>query len=346
MSIVLIEKSRGKVVESIFRGDIAIVANNKLAYYAGDPYKYTYMRSCAKPIQALNVLLSGAAENYNFTEEEVAIMCASHYGEEKHRRVVESILAKIGLDKTAIKGGVVNSLSRNYADQVLKENIELNELFSDCSGKHAGKLATCRFLNLNLSEYLSADHPLQHSISAILAELAEYPILDIEIGLDGCSAPVHALPLVNMAKSYEKFAGVKYANTDKIESLDKIFTSMCNFPFMVSGSNGFCTDLIKAYQGVLIGKIGAEGVYMVAIKVPKSNKLYKEGVESLGIAIKMEDGNMDVLPVVVMEVLKQLCLVDKECYEALKSYITMEIKNDLDKIVGYTSANFLLQKWQ
>ncbi|MBN1968453.1 MAG: asparaginase [Candidatus Delongbacteria bacterium] len=343
MSVKLVERSRGNVTESCFRGDIAIVSNSELLMFDGDPTKYTYMRSCAKPIQALNVLVSGAADFYNFTEEEIAIMCASHYGEDRHREVVQSILDKIGLEKNAIKGGIVNSLSRKYADKVLYENILLDELFSDCSGKHAGKLSVCRYQKHDTENYLDKNHPIQKSILRILSDITEYPLENIEIGIDGCSAPVHALSLFNMALGYEKFANsslsLKYQNY-----LDKIFNSMCSFPFMVSGTDGFCTDLIKAYKGILIGKIGAEGVYTLAVKIPIKNKLYDHGVKSLGIAVKMEDGSMEVLPVVVMEILRQLDLVDDRIKNELNKYIIFENKNDLGFVTGYTKANFKLKR--
>jgi L-asparaginase II len=337
MSEIVIEKSRGEVVESIFRGDIAIVQNGKLTHYLGDPYKYTYMRSAAKPIQTIGVILSGAMDRFKLTEEELAIMCASHYGEDRHREVVQDILDKIGLEMDSIKGGIVNSLSKEYGEYLLKSNVELNQLYSDCSGKHAGKLATALSQDEDIERYLDPDHPLQQSILRIISDICEYPQSKISIGIDGCSAPVHGFPLINMAIGFEKFANPLLADSNYHYSLDKIFNSMINNPFMISGSKGFCTELITGFDGKLIGKIGAEGIYCIAIK-PES-----ESGNSIGIAIKMEDGNMDYLPVVVMEVLNQLDLTTDLIEERLSQYFRMENRNDLNTIVGFLTPNFSLK---
>ena len=101
MSEVLLEVTRGPLVENIHRGDIAVVGRDgKLKYYKGDPYKVAYLRSSLKPIQALNVFLSGAVEKYNFEDDEIALMCSSHYGEDMHRAVVDKIFNKIGLNES------------------------------------------------------------------------------------------------------------------------------------------------------------------------------------------------------------------------------------------------------
>lgn len=68
MSEVLVEITRGPIAESIQRGDVAVCnAQGELLAYAGDPEKLTYMRSAAKPIQALNVFVSGAQESISLT---------------------------------------------------------------------------------------------------------------------------------------------------------------------------------------------------------------------------------------------------------------------------------------
>lgn len=340
MSEVLVEKSRGSIIESIFRGDIAVVESGKLTHFLGDPYKYTYMRSAAKPIQTIGVILSGAMERYKLTEEELAIMCASHYGEDKHRSVVQNILDKIGLEMEAIKGGVVNSLSREYSEYLLKSGAELNQLYSDCSGKHAGKLATALAKGEDIGTYLDSEHPLQKAILKIISDICEYPQSKISIGIDGCSAPVHAFPLINMAIGFEKFANPSLADSSYQYSLDKIFNSMLNNPFMISGSKGFCTDLISSFKDQLIGKIGAEGIYCIAIKLKGESSNFDR---SIAIAIKMEDGNMEYLPIVVMEVLSQLGLVYRELEMKLNHYIKMENRNDLNSIVGYITPNFRLK---
>lgn len=334
MSEKLIEITRGKVVETIHNGDIAIVnSKGDLLYHCGDPEKYTYWRSAAKPIQAFNVLLSGAADKYGFTDSEISIMCASHYAEEFHIKTIESILSKIGLKKENILGGIVTSLSADYALELARKQVVLNEMYTDCSGKHAGKLSVCVHKGYPIASYKELSHPCQQDILNVIAEMAEVKKEDIEIGIDGCSVPVHALPLKNMALAYAKLANPENLDTPYRKTSERIFKAMVKHPEMVSGTNGFCTDLIAASNGKLVGKVGAEGVYCVGVK----------GMD-IGIAMKMESGSMAVLPPAVLSVLKDLNILNEEELASLGKYNPMINYNDLKNKVGEINAVFKLKK--
>ncbi len=329
----LIEITRGDVIETIHYGDVVVVnSKGDILYHYGDPDKYTYWRSAAKPIQAFNVILSGAAEKYNFTDAELAIMCASHYGEKFHIKTIESILSKIGLTEEAILGGTVTSLSSDYALELAANQTQLNPMYSDCSGKHAGKLSICQHKNYPIESYKELEHPVQQEILEVIAEMCEVKKEDIAIGIDGCSVPVHAMPLKNMALAYARLANPSQLNSDYKEASEKIFTAMCEHPEMISGTNGFCTDLIAASNGKLVGKVGAEGVYCVGIKD-----------KDIGFAIKMESGNMAVLPPVVLQVLQDLDVLDSSELAALSKYYPMQNSNDLNQNVGEVRACFQLK---
>jgi L-asparaginase II len=330
----IIEITRGDIVESIHNGDIAIVnSKGDLLYQYGDANKYTYWRSAAKPIQTYNVLLSRTADHYNFNDAEIAIMCASHYGEAFHLKTVESILNKIGLNKNHILGGTVTSLNSDYALELARKQTELNPMYSDCSGKHAGKLSICKHKNYPIETYKELEHPVQQSILDIISEMAEINKEDIAIGIDGCSVPVHALPLKNMALAYAKLANPEDLIPNYKEASERIFKAMCHHPEMISGTNGFCSDLIAASNNKLVGKVGAEGVYCVGVKD-----------RDLGIAIKMESGNMDVLPPAVIKILKDLNILDSIELKTLEQYNPIINKNDLKNKVGEINAVFELEK--
>jgi len=334
MAVKLVEVTRGKVTESLSRGDIAVTdGEGRILYYAGDPYKYTYMRSSAKPIQAIHVCLSGAAEHYGFSDQEIAVMCASHYGEPIHRQTVKSILDKIGLTPNNLLGGTVTSLNTSYALQLAREGVELNPLFSDCSGKHAGMLAVCQYTGHPVDQYISPDHPLQQDIIQLIAEVCRYKVDQIAIGIDGCSVPVHALPLAHMAQGYARITTPGFLSIEQQKAAGTIFRAMNQHPEMVAGTNGFCTELIRHTHGKLIGKIGAEGVYCIGIK----NK-------NVGIAVKMEDGSMNRLPPVVMEVLGRLGLLTQQESQALESFRYMDNLNDVQRKVGSINPIFSLEK--
>lgn len=334
MAVKLVEVTRGKITESLSRGDVAVTdGEGRIIYYAGDPHKYTYMRSSAKPIQALQVYLSGAAQYYGFSSREIAVMCASHYGEPIHRQTVESILDKTGLTHSHLLGGTVTSLNPSYALQLAREGVKLNPLFSDCSGKHAGMLAVCQYKGYPVDHYISPDHPLQQDIIQLIAGICRYEGENIAIGIDGCSVPVHALPLSHMARGYARLTTPSQLPGEQQAAAGSIFRAMNRHPEMVAGVNGFCTELIRHTHGKLIGKIGAEGVYCIGLK----NK-------NMGIAVKMEDGSMNRLPPVVMEVLNQLELLSHQEIQALERYRYMDNLNDVHWKVGSIQPVFELKK--
>ncbi|MBM9514942.1 asparaginase [Desulfogranum marinum] len=324
MSEALLEITRGDVIECIHRGDIAVVNScGELLHSCGDPYKLTYFRSAAKPIQALHVFTSGAADRFNISDKEIAVICSSHYAEEFHRQTIRSILAKIGLTEENILGGTVTSLNSDYALQLAREGVPLSPIFSDCSGKHSGMLAACVHKGYNLTSYLSPEHPCQQHILTILADVCDVPSEDIKIGIDGCSAPVHALPIRNMALGFARLANQQCLPSTLAPYAGKIFSAMNSYPEMVSGTGGFCTELIKHTQGLLIGKIGAEGVYCVGIK----------GMD-VGIAVKVENGSMDVLPPIVMDILDKLGCLDEEMKGKLAAFTHKSNVNDINTVVG------------
>lgn len=326
----LVEVTRGELVECVHRGDIAVVdSHGQLLYAVGDPDKVSYMRSSAKPIQAINVVLSGAYEHFQLTAQELAVICSSHYAEPFHLEAVRSILGKIGLDEHAILGGTVTSLNAQYALKLAWDHVELNPLFSDCSGKHAGMLSVCQRKGYSLSDYLSPDHPCQKEIIAIIATLCDIDIQKIIIGIDGCSAPVHALPLYNIAKGFARFANPSRLPENFQRATETIFQAMVNNPEMISGTDGFCSDLLRHTHGKLIGKVGAEGVYCVGIKD-----------RDLGFAVKIESGSMAVLPPVVIRVLTELNILDEDERQALDNYAVMDNRNDVGLVVGKMSPLF------
>ncbi len=334
MATKLIEISRGKVVETIHRGDVVVVnTDGEILHFAGDPEKFTYWRSAAKPIQAFNVILGGAADHYHFTDAEIAILCASHYGEKFHIKTIESILEKIGLTENHILGGIVNSLSYDYALKMARNQANLNPMITDCSGKHVGFLSVCQFKGFPVDSYKELSHPVQQEILDIIQKMTDMKKEDITIGIDGCSVPVHAMPLKNMALAYARLANPDSLEEPYRNTSFRIFNAMNQHPEMISGTNGFCTDLIAATNGKLVGKVGAEGVYCVGMKD-----------KNIGFAIKMESGGMNVLPPAVIRVLKFLNLLTKSELESLAKYDCIDNTNDLNQVVGKKRAVFELDQ--
>jgi L-asparaginase II len=328
----LVEVTRGNVVERVHYGHVVVVnQKKKVAFSLGNPFKKTYMRSCAKPVQVLPFVRSGGMEHFGFTDKELAIFCASHYAEPFHMETLENILEKINLSEKNLLCGVTTSLKLEYAFELARRDVPLNQLYNDCSGKHLGMLALCQHRNYPIDHYISPDHPAQEEIISTFADFCEIPAEDIQIGIDGCSAPVFALPIYHMALAY-----LKLSNPDSLENMQKygsackrIFRAMTMYPEMIAGTNGFCTELMTHTNGKLIGKVGAEGVYCVGVKD-----------KGLALAVKIDDGSMAVLPSVVIQLLSDFDLLTEEEKEKLTGLWFKDVLNDRKMIVGVQKPCF------
>ncbi|MCX7695883.1 MAG: asparaginase [Caloramator sp.] len=300
MSEVFVEVTRGPLVECIHRGDAVVVdKTGRVVAYSGDAFKVTYIRSAAKPIQTMNVILSGAADRFKFTDKEIAIMCASHYGEEFHINTLNEMLKKINIKKEALLCGETYSISQAYRNKQLKENHQITTLNSDCSGKHVGVVATCLHKGYGLIDYNTKEHPVQRDTLEVVAKVCDIDKEKIILGVDGCSVPVFGMPLYNMALGYARMVTGFGLSEEYRASAERVYNSMVAYPEMVAGTNGFCTELIKAAGGKLIGKLGAEAVYCIGVKDL-----------GIGIAVKIEDGNYRALYPAVMKILEDLKILN------------------------------------
>ena len=323
----LVEITRGDVVERVHCGHVvAVQQDENIIFSLGDPWKKTYMRSAAKPVQVLPLLLSGGAEAFGFTGKEIAVMCASHYCETFHIETLESILAKTNLRENQLLCGSSFSLKFDYALELASKHVPLNQLYNDCSGKHLGMLALCLLKNYPLENYISPDHPVQQDIIDTFSDFCRVEKGDVGIGIDGCSAPVFSLPLYNMALAYLKLANPDSFDPGYADACSRVFGVMNDHPEMISGTGGFCTELIGGTGGKLIGKIGADGVYCVGVKGGMGG--------GTGLAIKIEDGNMNALSTVAIEILSRLGILSEPEKERLAAFRVKDVRNDRGIKVG------------
>lgn len=336
MSEVLIHVTRGNMVENLHRGDIAVVNSEGLLIAGkGDPQKITYMRSCAKPLQASTVLEGGAGEHFGLEGKELAVMCASHYAERFHTDAIEGILEKIGLKEEYFTLGPSFSLNEGVAERMIREGSSRRKLYNNCSGKHAGMLALAVHKGYDLASYTDMTHPVQQAMLNTVAEYCEYPADSIEIGIDGCGAPVFGLPLYNMALSFAKLADRSKLQGARREAAEKIVRAMTEHPEMVAGTGGFCSELMKHTKGRILAKLGADAVYTVSLLD-----------RNIGIAVKIEDGTVKVLSSAVMEVLLQLNALSQEEKELLKGFYIKENINTANCKVGEIRPAFKLDFYQ
>ncbi len=330
VSDILAEVMRGTVIESRHYGSLAIVdgAGNTVAT-AGIPELVTFLRSSAKPFQALPLIISGAADRFGFVDEEIAIACGSHNGEPIHTSTVQRMLNKLDLPPTALHCGVHEPFSKSVADVQRRAGIDATVLQNNCSGKHAGMLAVAKHLGEPLDLYTSPEHELQKDIRAVMGQFAGLTIDKIPIAVDGCSVPTFALPVTAMALAFARFVSrAGGVESGVAEACKRIGRAMTRYPEMVAGNGQFDTELMRVGQGRIISKSGAEGIWCAAIE---PSDRWPSG---LGIAVKIEDGSPRARSVIAMEILRQLNLLSDDERETLRSFTIEPIKNRRGEIVG------------
>lgn len=284
-------------MESVHYGDWVIVDQaGRIIACQGDPQLRTYFRSAAKPIQALPVVEQGAADHFGFTDAELAVTCASHSGEPEHLAAVSSMLAKMGLDHTALQCGIHPPKDPNQQRLLAVTGAEPTQLHNNCSGKHAGMLALCLYNGWDRDKYTDPDHPLQRLLISYIGEFCGTPADKISLGIDGCGVPVYGVSIAAMALAWARLADPSQFGQQRIQAVKRIMGAMSGYPRQVAGTNQFCTDLMIAFHHHgLVAKSGAEAVYCLALPD-----------RGWGLALKIADGGSRAVAPVVLAILSQL----------------------------------------
>ncbi len=339
---VLAEVRRGEIVESRHRGAIVLAdPEGKVLLQIGDARLLTSTRSTIKPIQALPIITSGAAEHFNLTNRELAAAAASHEGEAIHTETAAAMLARVGLDETALRCGAHAPYSVDTARQLERDGLPFNQLHNNCSGKHAGMLVTAVHRGLSIEDYFSPDHEIQREIIRTFARLGDLPE-DMPTAIDGCSAPTFGVPLVSLAVAFARLVNATSRDeaaitldADLAHAAKRVVEAMIEYPEMIGGTKErFDTELLRAARGKLICKVGAEAVYSVGVLPCES---YPRG---LGLAFKMEDGSYRGLAPTVVETLAGLGILDEMEVTELASYHRPVIDNRRGLRVGEVRTIF------
>jgi L-asparaginase II len=282
MNPVLVEIYRDQILESFHRGAICLVdREGKVIYSEGDIHQLCYPRSAMKLFQVLPLIQHGGIERFGLTAEEIAVMCGSHNAEPDHLLVVDAILAKIGLGREALQCGPQYPSSKKDANALVKAGEKPQHIHNNCSGKHAGMLAMCVLMGWRHESYTDPKHPLQQMILETCAQMYEYPKEQMITALDGCSAPIFSVPVYNQAVGFKNLVHPA-AFPDPVQSACAVvLDAVSAYPFMVAGSNRYCTDMMQITAPKIIGKTGAEGIFCMSFTEQK-----------LGVCIKIDDGKM------------------------------------------------------
>lgn len=335
-SVEMVHVMRGTMIESVHRGIVSLMNTRGEEEMAlGDTEEYTFFRSSAKPIQALPLITTGAAQAFELTPRELAIVCASHSGEPIHVETVQGMLARGGLDESHLQCGAHLPYDQKAAHALLRAGEEPTPLHNNCSGKHAGMLLLCRHMGWDLQEYLHKDHPLQRMMHETIAELGGLSPEEVERGVDGCGVVVFGLPVATMAYLFARLANPQDMPSPYAEAAQVIGSAMQGEPYMVAGRDRLCTELMTHTHGTILSKGGAEGVYCLGIRG-----------KQLGLALKIEDGRGRGIGPVLMEILGAMDLLEDEEREALSHYARPLLKNHRGDIVGHLEIAFSLNEEQ
>lgn len=335
-SEILAKVIRGETVESIHRGHLIVLdGEGNLISGLGNPEMITFIRSSAKPFQAIPFLTSGAAERFGFLENEIALACASHSGEKFHTEIAGNMLRKINLSESDLKCGAHLPFNEQSAAEIIRAGEKPSQLHNNCSGKHSAMLAFAKHTGADIQTYDALESPVQQAILEIVSQFTGTPKDEIPIGIDGCAAPNYALSVKAMAKSFAKLVLPPDNFSGELrEACRRIVTAMLDYPELIGGTERLDTILMQAARGKFISKIGADGVWLCGV-LPSPQ--WKKG---LGIAMKIEDGDdKRARAAISVEVLRQLGIFDAD---TLKDYSPLPIKNRRGDTVGEVVADFAL----
>ncbi|WP_438395819.1 asparaginase [Caballeronia sp. DA-9] len=331
---------RGESVENTHAAHVAVVdAEGRVLHAFGDPSRMTLARSAAKPAQALAVLETGALERFGFDDADLALMCASHNSEPRHIERVRAMLAKAHASESDLRCGGHPPLSDAVWKDWVKRDFTPTGVCSNCSGKHAGMLAGAQALGAAIKDYHLPAHPLQVRVKRTIAEICDLPDDGVQWAIDGCNLPTPAFPLDRLARLFAKIAdaATRPETTPRSNALARIYRAMTAHPELVAGEQRFCTALMRAFEGGLAGKVGAEASYAIGVRGSESSG-------ALGIAVKVEDGNTTVLHAIVADVLAQLGIGTKAQREKLGAYRNPAMRNTMGIDTGRLVVSVPLER--
>ncbi len=299
---------RGTVVEARIRGHVAVVdASGTVLASAGSPQAETTLRSCVKPIQALPFLRL-AAGRLEVGDAEIAIACASHQGEDEHVATVRSLLARAKVPEEALGCGPQLPVDAATARRLLASGGVPRPIHNNCSGKHAAMLATCSVMGWPLKGYVEPEHPCQQAVTAALQEMLGVDLDHAPRGIDGCGLTTYATPLSAIARGFA--AGTADPAFQRAQD------AMAAHPFLVAGTGRFDTALLEAAGDRVTAKIGGAAVWAAVVRPGGP-----------GIAIKLEAGGAEAIPVVAIAVLQRLGVLDAELSDRLRPFATLPVRN-------------------
>jgi L-asparaginase II len=325
---ILAELTRGNWVENRHRGAFVVInADGRIIASAGDIERPVFPRSAIKSMQALAMVTSGAIDKFHLTDDELALACASHQGEEFHVAGVTSFLGHIGLGPTDLECGAHAPTYAPARERLRASGHQPSALHNNCSGKHSGMLAVAEALGVPTAHYVDRDHPVQKAVRAGIELVVGEPLTVDRCGTDGCSIPTWAAPLRSFARGFAKMATGQGLPHDIAAAANRIFDAATSHPHLVGGTGSLDTDVMRAFGGRVFQKGGAEGVQCGAVRD-----------KGWGYALKVDDGNMAASHAMVATLLLAISDPDDEQRTVLERFAVQTVRNVRGLDVGTLRA--------
>jgi len=314
---VLVEVLRGTVVESRHSGAVTVVdADGKTVLSLGDVAQPVYPRSAVKPIQALPLVESGAAEKYGFGDQELALACASHGGEVAHVETATRMLSRAGLDGSALECGVQWPSHQASGQALARSGATATALHNNCSGKHAGFICFACAAGADHHGYVKVSHTVQREVRGALEALTGASLSEDQYGIDGCSIPTFAIPLTALAQGFARLGTGHGLAPERQKAAARLRAACAAQPYYVAGTGRFCTEVMKLLGARGLVKTGAEGVFCGAL--PE---------QGLGIAIKCLDGGTRAAEVAMATMIARFLPLSESERAALARFIRPTLRN-------------------
>lgn len=344
---VLVEVTRAERVESVHRGCIAVAAPDGGGVASvGDADQFIFLRSSAKPFQLAPFVASGRFDQYELGTEALAIMAASHSGEDRHVRLVQEVLRRAGLSSAVLQNQVHPPFDTETAHRLIRDGESPTALRGNCSGKHAAMILFAKASGWPIESYWHPDHPVQRLALETVSALSDVPVERITTATDGCGVVAFGMPLRGLAVAFARLADPSAVADPPLRSaLTRIRDAMMRHPELVAGQRRRVdTALMRAYPGRLVAKGGAEGVLAMGIPPGSLPEAAPYGSGPLGVAAVIEDGNHarrggDATSVTI---LRQLGLAADPLPGSLAEYASPAILDPRGQRAGGVRASFRL----
>lgn len=329
---VLVEVTRGSIVESVHRGRVVVVdGDGAIMFSQGDVEAAVFPRSANKAMQALPLVESGAADAFRFGNRELALACSSHSGEEAHVALAGAMLKAAGQNEGALECGAHWSFEQKVLVAQVRRLDQPTTLHNNCSGKHVAFVCTACHNGQHPAGYTAYGHPVQRDIRAVMTDLTGDAHGMDNCGTDGCSIPTYAVPLAALARGFAKMASGVGLERDRARAARRIMQACMAEPFYVAGTNRSCTRLMETAPGRIFAKTGAEGVFCAAI--PE---------KGIALALKCDDGAPRAADSMVAATLARYFKDEPEIYASLLGIATHSMHNWNRMHVGEVRVNPVL----